>query len=151
MVFSLSIKQTDGVLSVSIKPTDSVLAVSIKPTAVVHAVTMKPTAVVHAVTTKPTDVVHAVTIKPTDVVHAVTIKPTDVVHMVSMQQPPQQPRPLLFPVKTNTSGTAIRTLLGSAMTLPFTKCVRERVERAMVCTQPCIALAASCTAVIASI
>ena len=128
-MFSLSIKPTDGVLSVSIKPTDGVLAVSIKLTAVVHAVT----------------------IKSTDVVHAVTIKPTDVVLVVSIQQPPQKPRPLLFPVKTNTSGTASRTLLGSAMTQLFTKCVRERVERAMVCTQPCIVLAASCTAVIASI
>ena len=100
---------------------------------------------------KPTDGVLSVSIKPTDGVLAVSIKPTDVVHVVSIQQPPQQLRPRLFPVKTNTSGTASRTLLGSAMTQPFTKCVRERVERAMVCTQPCIALAASCTAVIASI
>ena len=100
---------------------------------------------------KPTDGVLSVSIKPTDGVLAVSIKPTDVVHVVSIQQPPQQLRPRLFPVKTNTSGTASRTLLGSAMTQLFTKCVRERVERAMVCTQPCIALAASCTAVIASI
>ena len=128
-MFSLSIKQTDGVLAVSIKQTD----------------------VVHAVSINQTDGVLAVTIKPTDVVHAVTIKPTDGVHVVSIQQPQQQPRQRLFPVKTNTSGTASRTLLGSAMTQLFTKCVRERVERAMVCTQPCIALAAGCTAVIASI
>ena len=117
-------KPTDGVLAVSIKPTDGVIAVSIKPT----------------------DGVLAVSIKPTDGVLAVSIKMTDCVFAVSIQQPQR-----LFPVKTNTSGTASRTLLGSAMTQLFTKCVRERVERAMVCTQPCIALAAGCTAVIASI
>ena len=145
-VLAVSIKPTDDVLAVSIKPTDDILAVSIKPTDDVLAVSIKMTEGVFAVSIKANDDVLAVSIKTTDDVLAMSIKITEGVFAVSVQQPQR-----LFPVKTNISGTASRTLLGSAMTLPFIKCVRERVERAMVCTQPCIVLATGCAGTIASI
>ena len=143
-VLAVSIKLTDVVLSVPIKPADSVLALSIKPTDDVLAVSIKMTEGVFTVSITPNDDVLAVSIKTTDDVLAMSIKMTEGVFAVSIQQPQR-----LFPVKTNTSGTASKTLLGSAMTQPFTKCVRERVERAMVCTQPCIALATGCAGTIA--